>query len=93
MLHQCPSDSLTPGPGTCHDTYSAPLLVLIHVHRVLVVIGAVEVDLDIDIVLRAVDLHGAVLGGRFIELGDFGGSGVGQFIRVLVQGITVQPMR
>ena len=48
------------GPSTGSGT--GPLLALIDIHRVLVVVGAVEVDFDVDIVLGAVHLDGAVLG-------------------------------
>ena len=80
-------------PFVIPDLDRESLLVLIHIHRILVVIFAVEVDLDIDVVLGAVDLDSAVLGRRFLELRDLGGTGIGQFIRVLVQRIPVQPMR
>ena len=40
------------GPSTGSGT--GPLLALIHIHRVLVVVGAVEVDFDVDVVLGAV---------------------------------------
>ena len=52
-----------------------------------------EVDFDVDVVLGAVHMGGAVGGGGFLEFGDLGGAGVGQFIRVLVQGVAVQAMR
>ena len=51
-----------------------------------------EVDDDVDIVLGAVNLDSAILCRGFLELGDFGGTGIAQFIRVLVQGVPVQPM-
>ena len=51
-----------------------------------------EVDFDVDIVLGAVDLDGSVLGRGLLELGDLGGAGIGQFIRVLVQRVAVQAM-
>ena len=47
-----------------------------------------EVDFDVDIVLGAVHLDGAVLGRRFLELGDLGCAGIAQFIRMLVQGVS-----
>ncbi len=72
--------------------HNSLLFILIDIHRILVVIRAVEVDFDIDIVLGAVDLDGTVLSRRFLELGDLGGAGIGQFIRVLVQRVAVQAM-
>ena len=52
-----------------------------------------EVDDDVDVILGAVHLDGTIFLRRAFELGDLGRSGVGQLIRVLVQGIPVQPMR
>ena len=72
-----------------------PLLLirLVHIHRVLVVIGAMEIDDDVDVVLRAVHMDGAVLGRRAPEFGDLRRAGIAQLVRVLIQGVPVQPMR
>ena len=70
-----------------------PLIRSIRIHRILVVVRTVEVDDDVEVVLAAVHLDGAVFGGGAREFGNLGSAGVTQLIRVLVQGVPIQPMR
>ena len=69
------------------------LLVPIKRHRVLLVLRPAEGDDDVQVVLRAVGPDGAGLIGLVRELRDLDRPGIGQFIRMLVQDIPVQPMR
>ena len=62
----------------------------VEIDRVFVVVFAAEDDFDVAVVLRAVQLDGAVLGFLLVEFGDFDRAGIGQVIRMLVQDVAVQ---
>ena len=59
------------------------LTVGVEIDRVFVVVFTAEDDFDVAVVLRAVQLDGAVLGFLLVEFRDFDRSSIGQVIRML----------
>ena len=55
----------------------------VEIDRVFVVVFTAEDDFDVAVVLRAVQLDGAVLGFLLVEFRDFDRSSIGQVIRML----------
>lgn len=80
--------------GGTHSHPVRPLLLVpVESHRVLLVLSPTEGDDDVQVVLRAVGPDGAGLIGLVRELRNLDRPGIGQFIRMFVQDIPVQPMR